>query len=524
MTINGGTLDGQLWVQSVDDSAKLTITGGKFSPNGNDASSVFLGNVTTTGVHHTIEFAVTGGIFETKIGCNDVSKITGDKISGGKFTETAVNNTNVDLLATGMVFTEEVGADGYYGVTDFVPVAEVNGVQYATLAEAITYAQKDDTITLLADITENVTVDKSLTIDGAGKTYTGKINATASITIKNVNFDGKGMSGYAVETRSAKTVVIEDCTAKNYSYGFLQVASNNDTTTLKNVTITNVLYGVKIDYSNGVTLENVNITASSAGLLNSNYGAKTITIKDSYVNILGTWTRNNTTKTTYVFEGANTIDSFIIDAAIDNFKLAVGATLTAPNAITATATEAGYSVKYADGKYFVKANMFAIGEETYASLAEALDAAKAGDTLTFLADITEDVTISMAVTIDGAGKTYTGAMTLKADTTIKNVNFDGKGYDGYAITTRGANYLTIEDCTAQNYGYGFVQLASGTALTTVKNVIVSNMNYGVKAHRYIPESLAVSDKLLTQQFPSLFGCSHLHFVLAILRLYPFLYL
>ena len=69
---------------------------------------------------------------------------------------------------------------------------------------------------------------------------------------------------------------------------------------------------------------------------------------------------------------------------------------------------------------------------------------------------------------------------IKADATIKNLNFDGKGYNGYAITTRGAQYLTIEDCTAKDYGYGFVQLASATALTTVKNVTVNNVNYGVK--------------------------------------------
>ena len=105
--------------------------------------------------------------------------------------------------------------------------------------------------------------------------------------------------------------------------------------------------------------------------------------------------------------------------------------------------------------------MVKIGETTYASLAEALAAAKAGDTITFLADITEDVTVSKDVTIDGAGKTYTGKMTLtsnKGTVTIKNVNFDGKGYNGYAVEARGVYYVTIEDCTAKNYGYGFVHL------------------------------------------------------------------
>jgi glycerol kinase len=112
---------------------------------------------------------------------------------------------------------------------------------------------------------------------------------------------------------------------------------------------------VKVDYSNVVVIENADITVGVAAVLNSNYGEKPITIKNSKLNILGTWTRNNTWKTNYVFEGNNTINTFIIDAAIDNFKLAGGATLTAPNAITVT-TDAGYTVEYTDGKYISKNN------------------------------------------------------------------------------------------------------------------------------------------------------------------------
>jgi hypothetical protein len=175
----------------------------------------------------------------------------------------------------------------------------------------------------------------------------------ADATIKNVNFDGKGYNGYAIETRGANYVTIEDCTAKKYGYGFVQLASATVLTTVKDVTVSNMNYGVKVDYSNAVVIENSDITAAVAAVLNSNYGEKPITIKNSKLNILGTWTRNNTIKTNYVFEGNNTIDTFIIDAAVDNFKLAAGATLTAPNEITVTTVD-GYTVEYADGKYISK--------------------------------------------------------------------------------------------------------------------------------------------------------------------------
>ena len=394
----------------------------------------------------------------------------------GELPTAATANVSVVLNGDGLDFN---GVYGNYGV------ASIGNTKYFKFADALAAAKAGDVITMLQDITEDMTVSKNVTIDGADKTYTGKMTLTnkADITIKNVNFEGKGYNGYAVETRGAYYVTIEDCTAKNYGYGFVQQASATVLTTVKNVTVSNMNYGVKVDYGTDVVLENVDITAAVAAVLNSNYGEKTVTIKSSKLNILGTWKRNDTTKTNYVFEGDNIVGEFKIDAALDNFKLAVGATVTAPNTITATATEAGYSVDYKNGKYFVKPNIAKIGDTIYGSLAEALAAAKAGDVITMLQDITEDVTVSKDVTIDGADKTYTGKMTLtsnKGTVSIKNVNFDGKGYNGYAVETRGVYYVTIEDCTAKNYGYGFVQLASATVLTTVKNVTVSNTNYGVK--------------------------------------------
>ena len=364
--------------------------------------------------------------------------------------------------------------------------AAIGEEAYASLSAAIADAQAGQTVKFLEDITEDVTINKNLTIDGAGKTYTGKMEATnkADITVKNVNFDGKGYNGYAFEARGAYYLTIEDCTAQNYGYGFVQLASATVLTTVKDVTVTNVNYGVKVDYSSAVVLDNVDITAGQAAVFNSNYGEKTITIKDSDINILSTWKRNETVKTTYVFEGANSIGSFAIEEGLDSFKLAAEATLTAPNAIAVTAVEAGYIVRYENGMYFLASNMVenTTTGATYATLSAAIADAQAGQTVKFLEDITEDVTINKNLTIDGAGKTYTGKMTAtnKADITVKNVNFDGKGYNGYAFEARGAYYLTIEECTAQNYGYGFVQLASGTVLTTVKNVTVTNVNYGVK--------------------------------------------
>ena len=111
MTINGGTFDGQVWVQCVDDTAELTINGGEFSPNGGDGSSVFVDNP-----NNTAGFTVTGGKFETKIGCNNAENLTGDRIIGGLFSQSAVDNTNEALLGEGFVFNGTPNANGYYTV------------------------------------------------------------------------------------------------------------------------------------------------------------------------------------------------------------------------------------------------------------------------------------------------------------------------------------------------------------------------------------------------------------------------
>ncbi len=105
MTINGGKFNGQVWVHAVDDSAVLTINGGNFAPSGVDGSSVFVSNA-----EHTVNLAVNGGYFNTKIGTSDANK-AGVKgtIKGGSFTESAKTNTNTALLATGYGFVATEG-------------------------------------------------------------------------------------------------------------------------------------------------------------------------------------------------------------------------------------------------------------------------------------------------------------------------------------------------------------------------------------------------------------------------------
>ena len=493
---------------------------------------------TLTGCEFNCEYPIYVQVKET-------ATVTFDLVGENKFiTETVYNSQYANLkLATGATLTAPEGLNieiaegmtlvyknGVYTVIEFNPIVEVNGVQYASLAEALAAANAGDTITLLADITEDVTISKKVTIDGAGKTYTGKMTVTGNveITITNVNFvkgcidgntsatgrkltvnnctfDGVDKSiGYAITVRHGVSLTIENCTATNYGTGMLYVPQSVTTITVKDVEVSNVAAAFNISYSSDSTFESVTLNNVTYGLHVQNHGARTFTLTGCefnceypiYVQAKGTAT------VTFKFVGENIfVTETVYNSQYANLKLAVDATLTAPEGLTIT-TDTGYSVKYENGKYFVKANMVAIGDNTYASLTEALTAANAGDTITFLANINEDVTISKKVTINGKKSEaenfqYTGKMTISgnADVTIQNVNFV-KGYiehkgtttsasltvkgcsftsGGYAITTERIKNLTIENCTVTGQSLLYAKLA--TSNIVVKNVTVSGGNY-----------------------------------------------
>ena len=404
--------------------------------------------------------------------------------------------------ADGLTFAHTKGEDyevayenGVYSVVEKKNyVAMIGETGYASLAAAINAAQAGQTITLVAAVTEDVTVNKNVTIDGANNTYTGQMKLTANATIKNVNFDGKGnySEKYAIVTDDAYIVNVADCTAKSYM-GFLNIASNNDATTVKNVTVSEVAYGIKVDYSNDVTIENADITASSAAVLNSNYGNKTITIKDSELNILGTWTRNSTIKTNYLFAGANSIGKFIIDAAIDNFKLAAGATLTAPNDIVATTDVEGYEVTYENGAYSVveqKNYVAKIGTKGYETFVDAYVAAKDGDTIELLADVVipnvgKDINendqtamfeIAKAITIDGNGHTMKAdAATASSSKHTLHIHYASGAQLKDVIIDNVGKTKNVNVYCAQNVVFDNVQIinaSKGSAALTINNSTV----------------------------------------------------
>ena len=96
-----------------------------------------------------------------------------------------------------------------------------------------------------------------------------------------------------------------------------------------------------------------------------------------------------------------------------------------------------------------------IGEAKYASLAEALAAAQAGDTITLLGDceLVSGIDIDKNITVDGAGyKVYaannandTEMFNIRSKVTITNLTFDANHKFSYGIQVQGAADVTLSD-------------------------------------------------------------------------------
>lgn len=238
MTINGGTFEGQLWVQPTDNSSVLTINGGDFAPRGIDGSSVF---VTNDSYNPTLK--VTGGTFETRLGCTDYTKdgVKGS-VSGGIF---------------GVEPDSNLIADGYK--------AEKSGEKWAVVEDVIedvaVVGNADDLKTALESLVAGnlVVLDKDIDLTGVNWEVSMPWQGSAT----DVAFDGNGHKIIGLSTNGLQG-------------GLLGKYNSNGNITIKNLTLENV----------AITGTNVDGESAGGALIGwiENHGAGTITIENVKVN------------------------------------------------------------------------------------------------------------------------------------------------------------------------------------------------------------------------------------------------
>ena len=328
--------------------------------------------------------------------------------------------------------------------TDAAKVGETAG--YTTLAEAIAAAKDGDTVKLLADVSEDVTISKNITLDLGGKTLTntnaGKATISVTggtVTVKNGTVIG-GTSYYNIEVtkNSNANLTLEGVTATAGNTGSSMI-DNWGTMTITSGTYSGGLDVVKSEEGSTLNISGGKFTLSYAtngytGVIFA-YGTTTIT-GGEFIQSLTTTGRWNHPQVvaTGVVEGYPAITKItggtftnnmsgegifrgIGKGTSDNFEVSGG---TFNKSVSDDFFKDGYfAMKNAGGTYDAAGPFAARVNSTagYSTLAEAIAAAKAGDTVTLLTDVevSEPITVNTAITLDLGGKTLTSTWAMQSN-------------------------------------------------------------------------------------------------------------
>ena len=382
-------------------------------------------------------------------------------------------------------------------------LAEVNGVKYETLQAAIDAAKDGDTVTLLADATEDVVVKKNITLDLGGKTLTGtnsgyatlSIQNGATTTVKNGSIVGS-TSYYTIEITkgSNATATFEDLTATAGNTGSSMI-DNWGTLTITSGTYFGGLNVVKSEEGSTLVINGGKFTLNYS---TNGYTGVILVYGDTTINggefiqsltscgrwdhpqVIATGVVEGYTATTKVTGGSFTnlcsgegIFRGVGKGTSDNFKVSGG---TFNKAISADYCVDGFiPTKNADGTYGVKEGKYVakVGSKNYETLADAIRLATNGKTVTLLDNINGNFEISdiKKITLDLNGFTLNG----------------GTGTAKAAITNKGT--LTITDSSAKKNGTikrddngvdgetSYYVIENHGTMTIEKAIVINNSGY-----------------------------------------------
>jgi hypothetical protein len=102
-----------------------------------------------------------------------------------------------------------------------------------TLQRAVTVTTAGGSIRVLSDLQgQNVTIAKSLTIEGGGNSVIGTIiinNASAVVTLRRLNLTGRGVTANGIRILAAAAVHIEDSTVERYTNDGIKLVATTPT-------------------------------------------------------------------------------------------------------------------------------------------------------------------------------------------------------------------------------------------------------------------------------------------------------
>lgn len=459
-------------------------------------------------------YAVTGEFSGSDLGTGTLIVKKGANVTMGKITK-----ANIQIDATDMTEGElanfTANLSGLSGTLTVVnndkleasivdgkivlakkPVAQIGETKYATLEDAFKAATSGCTITLLNDVVVDYYWDcrntgakftVPVTIEGNGKTikftntvydggnYMSAFRFEDAATVKNLTIDmSEALSGFAGRFRaiSAKgNLTVDKCTfigngSENNTRAIIfgegaGTATADVVVSITNSTFTGWKRGVS-DNENAQDAKSVTLTGNA--FTDANVG---ISASESVV-----FTDNTVAEGCTV--GITSYTGYVSVVAKDNTMPA--------NEKTFVSNATNYD--NIQGEFAIVANVSVTRGETtkyYNTLDAAFAAAQDGDTITLLADVALDATLTTnkAVTINGNGKKITTAagfvgngsnamIDIQKNITFNNVVFDG--VKTVAVMRAVSANVTMDDCVVQNcqhtVGQGLLRLACGNATIT----------------------------------------------------------
>lgn len=421
-------------------------------------------------------------------GGGDSEKVTdADSVDNGASEDATNGQTTTEQGST-----TQTGDDSQQGAESQEPaaaeIAEVNGTKYATLQAAIDAAQDDETVTLLGDVADcgSITISENITLEGNGHTISGNSsinvnmpgNADADVTIHNVIFkdiaNGNKLSAFYFSQVKGK-LTITNCTFDSIEYEAIQVTpapgaviniSNNmfkakaDGTQIRHIHI-EMAYGSGFDYEG----ENINLTVTDNQLHGTVSGDASMGIwwvgTDSTLKVDGNYMEQpETVSITLTNSGVRYNRGDLIYPARSNANVDVDDLM--PVAIVA---------EQASGESKIHACN---------TLADAIVAARDGETVTLLTDVEQNtqLTINKNITLGLNGKTIKNTADIWGDNAnaILSIKNDAK----VTITGNGTIDAKENDCYTIDVVKGDLTIENGTFYGNISVVQVQEGTLSVK--------------------------------------------
>ena len=523
-TINAKTMGAQVCSGNLNVNAgsAITVSGDpveKAEGDGAIQDGAAISIVNRPGYKGLGQISITGGTFTAKTGNAALKAYTWDSATKQ---ESTFDNSAKTVAVYGGTFSSSVpealcaegckpieNPDGTHGVSG--SVAQVGFKAFNTLQAAIDAAQDGETVTLLADATEDATISagKNITLDLGGKTLTNTNTGKATLTIakgttatvKSGNIVG-GTGFYTIQNNGTATLEDVTATAGNNgssmidNYGTLAVASGTYTgglDTVKNepnakLTITGGTFTLTKGYSDGFTGVVFNygeLTISGGEFIQSDksapYGQAQVihTDKDGSAvpsTVISGGTFKNlcskttawTVRETNAANGATQVSGGAFNKSVKDYYCAEGFIPT--------------STKDADGNYGVKEGHYVaqVGSKKCETLADAIRLSAKGKTITLLTDVEQNsqLTIGKSITLDLNGKTIKNTVDIwgEKSNAILSITNGAK----VTITGNGTIDAKENDCYTINVVKGDLTIENGTFYGNVSVVQVEEGTLSVK--------------------------------------------